>query len=158
MAKVMKIAEETAETKAWKQNTQLGFQVGDVKYRVVDFHEEMTARQDEDLIALVGDVLPAVSALDGDNSIAALSMLVDVITSDKALARRVLAILFLPENERVYKRASVEERIEIIGDLPNKMLFPILESIKDFFAFVGKNFPNAFGSFTATLTQKTIAG
>lgn len=159
MAKVMKIAEETAQKEQWKQNTALGFEADGVKYRVVDFHEEMTARQDEDLLALVGDVLPAVSALDGDNSIAALSVLVDVITSDKALARRILAILFLPDAaaDRVYKRDDVDKRVEIIGDLTNNKFFPILESIKDFFGFVGANFPTAFASFTQSL-QKTVAG
>jgi hypothetical protein len=150
MAKALKIAEETAEK--WKQNTQLGFEADGVKYRVVDFHEEMTALQDEDLIALVGDILPAISALGGEdeaNNMAALSMLVDGITGEKALLRRVLAILFLPDMEsRVYKRADVEKRIEILGNLPNKHFLPLLDSVKDFFVFVGANFQNVSDIFS----------
>jgi hypothetical protein len=138
------------------QNTELGFETEGVKYRVVDFHEEMTAMQDEDLIALIGDILPAVSALGGDDeasNMAALSMLVEGITGEKALLRRVLAILFLPETEnRVYKRADVEKRIEIIGNLPNKYFLPLLGAVKDFFVFAGANFRSVSAIFS--LTQK----
>ena len=151
MAKALKTTEETTAVVS-KQNTALGFEADGVKYRVVDFHEEMTALQDEDLIALVGDILPAVSALGGEDeasNMAALSMLVDGITGEKALLRRVLAILFLPDTEnRVYKRADVEKRIEILGNLPNKHFLPLLDSVKDFFVFVGANFQNVSAIFS----------
>ena len=169
MAKDRKILDLNAEPVAaaaapqsavWKQNTALNFTVEGKVFTVVDFENEMTALQDEDLIALVGDILPAAAALDdGDATTiaAAFSLLIDNITN-KALLRRVLAILFLPENERVYKRQDVEQRIEILANLPNKQYLPLLESVKDFFVFVGSNFPNVSATFMGLKSKKTIAG
>ena len=159
-AQVLNLGTTAQET--LKQNTALGFETEGVKYRVVDFHEEMTAMQDEDLIALIGEILPAVSGLGAKDengkddeiaNMAALSMLVEGITGEKALLRRVLAILFLPEAEnRVYKRADVEKRIEMLGNLPNKHFLPLLGAVKDFFVFAGANFQNVSGIFS--MTQK----
>jgi hypothetical protein len=140
----------------WQQNTQLGFTTADgTRYRVVDFHEEMTALQDEELIALVGDVLPAVNALDNNSTeqLAALSVIIETIAGDKALLRRALAVLFLPENDRVFRRADVEQRMELLGNLPNRQFLPLLESIKDFFAFAGKSFPTASATFLTKLAR-----
>jgi hypothetical protein len=169
MAKDRKILDLNAEPVAaaaaqqsavWKQNTALNFTVEGKVFTVVDFENEMTALQDEDLIALVGDILPAAAALDdGDSTtmVAAFSLLIDNITN-KAMLRRVLAILFLPESDRVYKRQEVEQRIEMLANLPNKQYLPLLESVKDFFVFVGSNFPNVSATFMGLKSKKTIAG
>jgi hypothetical protein len=159
MAKDRK-ADAGIATAAWEQNTALQFTANGAVFRVVDFENEMTALQDEDLIALVGDVLPAVFGLDerdGATMLAALSMLIDNVTS-KALLRRVLAMLFLPDGDRVYKREAVDERIELLANLPNKQYLPLLESIKDFFAFAGKNFPNVSATFMGLKNKEIQAG
>jgi hypothetical protein len=142
---------EPAAQEPAKQNTNLGFEVNGAKYRVVDFHEEMSGFQDEDILEIVADILPAASALnDSDevSNLAALSMLAESITGEKALLRRLLAILFLPEKERVYKRGDIEQRMEIIGNLPNKQFLPLLGAVKDFFVFAGANFQTVSGMFS----------
>lgn len=143
--------ETVQQETAWKQNTTLQFAVNGAVFRIVDFEEEMTALQDEDITVLVGDVLPAIAALD-DNSdtaiISAFSLLIDNI-SNKALLRRVIALLFLPVNNRVYNRQDVDARVEMLANVPNKTYLPLMDGLKDFFVFVGTKFPNVFATFTA---------
>jgi hypothetical protein len=135
------------------QNKNLSFEAGGKRYTVADFEEEVTAKQTEDILSVVNEILPALASVDNNDNINALQIIVSAITSERALLRRLLAILFLPENDRVYKRNDVEEKIELLGDLPNKHFLPLLSSVKDAFAFVAQTFPNATNVLNATINK-----
>ena len=153
MAKKVIDLQKEVQSASFNQNTALQFTANAITYKVVDFAKEVTAKQTEDILSVIGEILPALRAVDSEDNISALQMLVSAITSEKALLRRLLAMLFLPEDKRVYTKADVDERVEIIGDLPLMQYIEIAQAVKDVFAFVAAYMPNASTILSSTFSK-----
>ncbi len=144
-----------APQEVWQQDTTLGFtDRAGRKYRIVNFRTELTGLQDERLLSLLKHILPTVIGLQEDadkdsvEMLNAIGMLIDAALGEKAVLRELLAILFLPEDDRIFNQKDVPERMQIIGNLLSEDYQQLLACLPDFFVFARKSYHNVFAIFS----------